>query len=201
MPVHTNNMMIAFTLGLLLFLGVHSIRIFADGWRAQQVKRLGEARWKALHTLASLVGIALLIWGFRATRSESLVLWTPPKAARHAAAALTLVAFVFVAAAYVPGNRIKAKVGHPMVLGTMIWALAHLLANGTLVHALLFGGFLLWAAADFGASRRRDRAAGIRYPILGLGRDALAVISGAAAWFVFARFGHLWLIGVSPLGW
>lgn len=201
MTIPTNNMMIVFTLGLLLFLAVHSIRIFADGWRTQQVKRLGPTRWKALHTAASLAGIVLLIWGFRAARSESLLLWTPPKVLRHATALLTLIAFVLVAAAYVPGNRIKAKLGHPMALGTMIWALGHLLANGSVVHAMLFGGFLLWAAADFVASSRRDQAAGVRYPVLGLGRDALALGAGAIVWFVFARFGHQWLIGVSPLGW
>jgi len=200
MVAYSNHMTIVFTLGLLLFLVVHSIRIFADGWRMQEVKRWGEARWKLLHTLVSLIGVGLLIWGFRAARAESSLLWTPPRAMKHAASVLNLVAFVFVAAAYVPGNRIKAELGHPMVLGTMIWALAHLLANGTVVHAILFGGFLLWAALDFSALRRRDRLAGIRYPVLGRSRDFLAVGAGAIAWFVFARFGHLWLIGVSPLG-
>jgi len=141
--------MIALTLGLLLFLGVHSIRIFANVWRARQLTRLGARRWKALYGLASLAGLALVIWGFGVARSEPVVLWSPPKAIRHLTAAVTLVAFVLIAAAYVPGNHIKAKVGHPMVLGVMTWALAHLLANGTVAHVILFGGFFLCAGADF----------------------------------------------------
>jgi len=192
--------MMVLTIGLLLFLGAHSIRVFADDWRAKQVKRLGEGRWKALYTLASLFGFGLLIWGFVLARSESVDLWTPPKAMRHVAAGLTLLAFVLVAAAYVPGNRIKAHVGHPMVLGTMMWAIGHLLANGLLAHLELFGAFLLWAAVDFSSLRRRDRAAGRRYPALGLRRDALAVGVGLIAWALFAIFGHKWLIGVQPLG-
>jgi uncharacterized membrane protein len=72
---------------------------------------------------------------------------------------LTLPAFILLVAAYVPGNRIKAAIGHPMVAGVKLWALAHLLANGSLADLLLFGGFLAWAVASFAAARRRDRAA------------------------------------------
>lgn len=191
--------MIVLTLGLLLFLGVHSIRIFADDWRAKQINRLGEGRWKALYALASAAGFALLICGFVLARSTSLVVWTPPKEMRLAAAGLTFIAFVFVAAAYVPGNRIKARVSHPMVLGTMIWAIAHLLANGRLAHAELFGAFLLWAAVDLRAVRERDRAVARRDPVLGLRHDVVAVAAGAIVWALFAAFGHKWLIGVPPL--
>ena len=50
--------------GLLLFLGVHSIRIFADGWRSAQVARLGVMPWRGLYAVASLIGFGLIIWGF-----------------------------------------------------------------------------------------------------------------------------------------
>jgi len=192
--------MIFLVLGLIVFLGMHSVRVFADGWRGAQLQRLGERRWKGLYSLVSLAGLVLMIWGFGLARTDPLVLWTPPPGMRHLAAGMTLLAFVLVVAAYVPGNRIKARVGHPMLAGTLIWALAHLLANGTLAHAVLFGGFLVWAAAAFAASRRRDRAAGIRYPVSGLGRDLLTLGTGALLWVLFARFGHEWLIGVQPLG-
>lgn len=195
-----NHTMIFLALGLILFLGVHSVRVFADGWRAAQLGRLGERRWKGLYSLVSLAGFVLMIWGFGLARRDSLVLWTPLPGMRHLAAVMTLLAFVLVVAAYVPGNRIKARIGHPMLAGTMIWALAHLLVNGTLAHAILFGGFLAWAMADFAVARRRDRVAGIRYPALGLGRDLLTVGAGAVAWILFASFGHEWLMGVRPLG-
>lgn len=185
-------------LGLLLFLGTHSIRIVADGWRAAQVDRLGLNRWKGLYSLVSALGLGLVVWGYGLARAEPVALWTPPGWTRHLAALLTLPAFILIAAAYVPGSRIKAAIGHPMVAGVKVWAIAHLLSNGNLADALLFGAFLLWAVVDFRSARRRDRAAGVRYRPGSAARDGLAVAAGTGAWALFAGFLHLWLIGVRP---
>jgi len=187
-------------LGLLVFLGTHSLRIVADDWRSAQIARLGLQRWKAMYSLASAVGLGLIVWGYGLARAESPVFWGTPAWARHLAAALTLPAFILLVAAYVPGNRIKAMVGHPMLAGVKVWALAHLLANGKLSGVILFGAFLAWAVADFIASRRRDRVAGRSYPASGAARDAVVVAIGAAAWALFAFYGHAWLIGVRPFG-
>ena len=185
-------------LGLLLFLGTHSIRIVADGWRAGRVARLGENRWKGLYSLASALGLGLVVWGYGLARAEPLALWTPPGWTRYLAALLNLPAFILIAAAYVPGSRIKAALGHPMVAGVKVWAIAHLLSNGNLADLLLFGAFLLWAVADFRSARRRDRAAGVVYRPGSAARDGLVVAAGAGAWALFAGFLHLWLIGVRP---
>jgi uncharacterized membrane protein len=109
-------------------------------------------------------------------------------------------AFILIVAAYVPGNRIKAGLGHPMVAGVKVWAFAHLLANGTLAGVILFGAFLAWAMADFASARRRDRRAGTVYPAGTIARDAVAVIVGLVAWAAFAFYLHGWLIGVRPFG-
>ena len=185
-------------LGLLLFLGIHSIRIVADGWRMARVARLGENRWKGLYSLASALGLGLVVWGYGLSRAEPVVLWVPPGWTRHLAALLTLPAFILIAAAYVPGSRIKAAVGHPMVAGVKVWAIAHLLSNGNLADVLLFGAFLLWAVADFRSARQRDRAAGVSYRPGPAARDGLVVAAGTGVWALFAGFAHLWLIGVRP---
>jgi len=185
-------------LGLLVFLGTHSLRIVGEGWRGAQIARLGLQRWKAIYSLVSAVGLGLIVWGYGLARAESPVFWGSPAWARHLAGALTLPAFILLVAAYVPGTRIKAAVGHPMLAGVKVWALAHLLANGKLSGVILFGAFLAWAVADFIASRRRDRAAGRRYPAQGLARDVIAVVLGSAIWAAFAFWGHAWLIGVAP---
>lgn len=185
-------------LGLLLFLGTHSLRIVADGWRAQRIARLGENGWKGLYSLASALGLGLVVWGYGLARAEPVVLWAPPGWTRHLAALLTLPAFILIAAAYLPGNRIKAAVGHPMVAGVKVWAIAHLISNGNLADALLFGAFLLWAVADFRSARQRDRAAGVRYPAGSAARDGMVIAAGAGAWALFAGFLHAWLIGVRP---
>ena len=151
-------------LGLVLFLGVHSTRIVADGWRTATIARVGEKPWKGIYSLLSIAG------------------------------------FVLLAAAYVPGNAIKRAVGHPMMAVVKVWALAHLLANGTLADVLLFGTFLSWAVLGFIAARRRDRASGTTYPAGPGSRTAIAVVAGLVAWAVFAFALHRPLIGVAPFG-
>ena len=187
-------------LGLVLFLGVHSVRIVADGWRARTLARIGEPAWKGAYSMLAGVGLVLIVWGYGMARRAPVVLWEPPAGMRHLAALLTLAAFVGIAAAYVPRNAIRARLHHPMVLGVKAWALAHLLANGTLADVLLFGGFLLWAVFDFRAARRRDRAAGTVYPPGSPAGTATAVAVGVAAWALFALWGHQALIGVRPFG-
>lgn len=187
-------------LGLLIFLGVHSVRMVADDWRSHCMARLGPATWKGLYAMLSLIGFVLICWGYGLARQHPVVLWTPPMATRHVAALLVLFSFVLVAAAYVPRNSIKSRVHHPMVLGVKVWAVAHLLSNGNLADVLLFGSFLAWAVLSYSAARRRDRAAGGHYPAGTSGATALAVAVGVAAWIVFALWLHSWLIGVRPLG-
>ena len=185
-------------LGLIVFLGVHSTRIFAEDWRTTQRKRLGENAWKGIYSVVSVVGFGLIVWGFGLVRQEPVVLWTPPVAMRHVAALLTLVAFVLLVATYVPRNAIKSRIHHPMLLSVKVWALAHLLANGKLADVLLFGAFLAWAVACFIAAQKRDRAAGAQYPAGTTGATAATVAIGVAVWAAFAFWLHGVLIGVRP---
>jgi uncharacterized membrane protein len=187
-------------LGLVLFLGVHSTRIVADGWRSATIARIGEMPWKGIYSLVSIAGFALLIWGFRAARADTLVLYAPPVWARHVAALLLVVSFILLVAAYVPRNGIKAKLHHPMVLGVKVWALAHLLANGVAADVVLFGAFLAWAIVSYRAARQRDRASNAVYPPGTAAMTALTVVIGVVAWAVFAFMLHGPLIGVRPFG-
>jgi uncharacterized membrane protein len=192
--------MTALILGLVIFLGVHSVRIFAEDWRTAQVARLGPNGWKALYSVVSLAGFVLLVWGYGESRTNPVDLWSPPRWTAHVTALLTLPAFVLLVAAYVPGTRIKAAVGHPMILGVKLWAFSHLLSNGRLADVVLFGAFLVWAILDFRAAKARDRAAGTRYAAGPVMRDVIAVVVGVGAWAAFAMVLHAWLIGVRPFG-
>jgi uncharacterized membrane protein len=187
-------------LGLILFLGVHSARVFGEGPRTALQARLGELGYKGAYSVVALAGLVLIVVGYGATRETPQSVWIAPIWTRHLAALLTLVSFVLLAAAYVPGNAIKARLHHPMVLGVKVWALSHLLANGMLADILLFGGFLLWAVLSFRAARGRDRAAGTVYPA-GRGAPTLvAVAVGVGAWAVTAFWAHGVLFGVKPFG-
>lgn len=191
--------MLELALGLLIFLGVHSVRIVANDWRGEQLQQRGEAMWKLGYSALSLLGFSLIVWGYGLARQNPQVLWGTPKGMNHLAALLTLIAFVMLAAAYVPRNAIKARLHHPMVIGVKVWAFAHLLANNTVADLLLFGGFLAWAALSFRAARQRDRLNPPVAPTTSRGGTALAILIGALAWAGLALWGHAALIGVRPL--
>lgn len=187
-------------LGLVLFLGVHSVRIFAETWRTGMRARIGENRYKAVYSLISLLGFALMVWGFGVARDTPTQWWSPPVGMRHLASLLTLLAFVLIAAAYVPGNSIKARLHHPMVLGVKTWALAHLLANGMLHQTVLFASLLVWAVLDFRAARARDVAEQTAYPPGNAVATGITLLVGGLGWAVFAFWLHGLLIGIRPLG-
>jgi len=197
-------------LGLLLFLGAHSTRIFAENWRQATLERLGEKAYKGVYTLVSLAGFGLMMYGFDQVRWDSPVLWSPPIWAKHGAAVLMLLSLVLLACAHAPRNAVKAKLHHPMVLSVKVWALAHLLANPRLADVVLFGAFLLWSVLNFRAARQRDRLAAATATV-GEGSGAIepevssaatwrAVGIGVVVWAILLSRGHAWLFGVSPLG-
>ena len=187
-------------LGLVIFLGSHSVRIFAESWRGARIAAMGLNAWKGVYSVVSILGFVLIVWGYGVARGAPVILFSPPVWTKHVAALLTIPAFILLVAAYVPGTRIKRAVGHPMVAGVKVWAFAHLLANGTLADVVLFGAFLVWAIVDYIAARRRDRAAGTVYVVGPVTRDVTAVVVGLVAWAAFAFWLHAALIGVRPFG-
>lgn len=192
--------MTALIVGLVIFLGVHSVRVFGEGWRSSARARWGENAYKGFYSIASVAGFVLIVWGYGLARQQPVLLWLPPVWARHLAALLTLPAFVLLVAAYVPGNSIKSRLHHPMILGVKMWALAHLFANGMLAAVLLFASFAAWAVLSFRAARQRDRLHQVSYASGRAVPTLVTVVLGLAAWAAFAFWGHGALIGVRPFG-
>lgn len=189
--------MIYLILGLVLFLGIHSVGIFSTTLRDNTIARIGEGPWKGLYSLLSIAGFVLLVWGYGMARQQPIVLYSPPLWTRHLAALLMLPVFPLLLAAYLPG-RIKTAAKHPMLAAVKFWALAHLVANGTLADVLLFGGFLVWAVADRISMKRRPVRAVPGAPPSKL-NDVLIVVVGLALYVIFALWLHARWIGVSPL--
>jgi uncharacterized membrane protein len=186
-------------LGLVIFLGGHSIHLAAPGWQAAQRERLGQRKWRLIYSLVSLIGLALVVWGYAMARHSPVLLWVSPPGMRHLTALLVLLAFILFAAGDVPRNSIKAVLRQPAIMGVLVWAAAHLLANGMLADLVLFGSFLAWAALDLVVTRRREAGAGETYPAGTLRGNVTVVVSGALIWAVFAFWLHEWLIGVRPI--
>lgn len=197
-------------LGLVLFLGAHSTRIFADGWRTRTLEAWGEKPFKGVIALVSLLGLYGLVVGYAQVRMEPVVIWQPPMATRHISVLLMLFASILLVAAYIPANHFKVRLGHPMVLSVKVWALAHLLANGNLADLILFGAFLAWSVMNFKSARARDRA-NAESQALVLDEDAqpampktsatlMVVVVGAGLWALITFVLHAQVVGVSPMG-
>jgi len=192
--------MVLLIIGLAVFLGVHSVQIFAPGSRAAFIAKRGAGPWKGLYAALSGIGFVLLIKGYADARAAP-ALWTRPQGAELVTAVLVLAGFILVTAAYWPRNHIKAAVKDPMVLGVGAWALGHLAVKSSAPALALFGGFLVWAVLDFISLRRRPApSGGTAAASPSLVNTAGVVVVGAALGIAFAVWGHLLLIGVRPFG-
>ena len=194
-------------LGLILFLGAHSVRILADGWRDQTIAAYGEKAFKGVYTLVAILGFYLLVVGYGEARLQPLVLWNPPIFTKHISMLLMLLSSILLIAAYIPRNHFKMRLKHPMVLSVKVWALSHLLANGNLADLVLFGSFLIWAVLNFRSARARDRAqvqnsdANEEAPLKpNLLASLIALFGGMGLWAVITFVLHAKVVGVAPMG-
>ncbi len=192
--------MAVLVLGLVIFLGLHSTRIIAEGGRAKAIARLGEGPWKGVYSLLSLIGLALIVWGFGQARwNAAAELWVPPIWTRHTTILLMLISLILIGAYIFKRSHIAVATHHPMVLGVAIWAAGHLIANGSAADLVLFGAFLVWAVADLVSSYGRDARNAVVYPAPNWGATIGAIVLGVVLWLALLGGLHLWLFGVSPM--
>jgi uncharacterized membrane protein len=184
-------------LGLVAFFGVHSISLLALDWRNRTAERLGTRAWQAFYSIASFVGIYLLVSGYSAARASALVLYVPPYWTRYLAALLMLPVFVLALASVLPG-RIRVRSRHPLLIATMLWAVAHLLTNGGVADLLLFGTFLAWAVAVRLSLDRRPSRPKFKLSV-STANDVIAVVGGLALYAVFILWLHVRWFGVPVL--
>ncbi|ABM60850.1 NnrU family protein [Halorhodospira halophila] len=188
--------MLILLLGLILFLGTHSVRVVADDWRSNQIAAYGEIPWKTAYSALSLVGLIIAIYGYGLTRVDAVWVWMPPNWTAHLMALVMIPAFILLFSAYGPANRIRNAVGHPMLLAVALWALAHLMANGRLGDLVFFGAFLAWASVTFVAARERDRRQAASPTPAQRWGNAWAIGGGLIGYIVFALFLHIPITGV-----
>ncbi|PST19450.1 NnrU family protein [Rhizobium sp. JAB6] len=186
-------------LGIVLFLGLHLIRVVVPGLRTSLIASLGEEGWKIAYSIASIIALIVLIYGFGQARDMTPI-WSPPIWMSHITILLMLFALICLVASLLPAGHIAVKTKHPMVLSVKIWALAHLLSNGDGAAMLLFAAFLAWGVILRISLKRRERAGEITLrPFVSAKYDLYAIIIGAIAWILIIWKLHAWIIGVSPL--
>lgn len=185
-------------LGLVIFLGIHSVRIFAPAWRDARVAAMGEGPWKGVYSLVAVVGLVLMIWGYYLARPLAPVLYFTPFWMVHLQLLLMALSFIALAAAELPAGRLKPMLKHPMLVAVKLWAFGHLLVNGDLASVLLFGAFLAWAVVDRISAKRRNAPVPAPGPV---SNDILAAAIGLVVYGLFVWKLHEWLIGVPvPMG-
>ncbi|MEK1896667.1 MAG: NnrU family protein [Rhizobium sp.] len=186
--------------GIIIFLGLHLIRVIAPGLRQSMIESLGERGWKIAYSIVSILSLILLIYGFGQARQVTGMLYTPPVWMAHITLTLMLLAMICLVASLLPAGHIAVKTKHPMVLSVKIWAFSHLLANGETASVLLFGAFLAWGVILRIALKRRERAGELTLrPFVSGKYDLYAVIIGVVAWALIMFKLHELLIGVAPI--
>ncbi len=185
--------------GLVLFIGTHLLTTRREV-RAALIARLGEGGYKGLYSVASIVGVVLIGWGFGTYRATGWVdIWYPPAWTRHITVALMWIASICVVAAYSPG-RIKTTLKHPMLVGVKVWAFAHLVSNGDLGSIILFGSILGWAVFDRISLKRRTDPGGPVIPVGGRRQDVIALIGGTILYLLLGFLFHPLVVGVPAFG-
>ena len=180
-------------IGIVLFGGIHLFAMLAPAARDRLKQQMGEGPWKGVFSLVSLIGLALIIWGFSRTREgpeAGDMLYVPAEWTRHAAMLLVLIAFIAVSSFH-GKSYLKLWLQQPMSIGIAIWAAAHLLANGRRADVVMFGFFLLLALLDIILSTVRGE---IPHHQPQLRSDVIAVIVGVILYLVFLLGFHPYIL-------
>lgn len=182
-------------LGLAVFFAPHVFTAFRAE-RQAAIARVGENTYKAVYSVLSFIGLALIVYGYARYRATGWIdVWYPPAWTRHVTVALVWPAVIMVVAAYSPG-RIKATLKHPMLAGIKLWAFAHLISNGDLGSIVLFGSFLAYAVFDRITLKRRTDPGAPPIPVGGLRNDVIAVAGGTVLYLLLGGLFHPYVIGV-----
>ncbi len=188
--------MLFLVLGLVVFIGIHSIRIVAPGWRENTIKSVGENAWKATYSVVSLASFVLLIFGYSLAKPEAGQIYAPFSEMYHVVLLLMAVAFVMMMVSNLGPSHIKQKFKHPFLLATILWSISHLWMNGDSASVVLFGSFLVWAVIDLRSALKRPK---IEKPAPILRNDIISVVVGLGLYGLFLWVLHEALFGVAPV--
>ena len=184
--------MVRLILGLAVWSGVHLFPSLGGRRRAAWIQRIGEGPCKGLFALSIVTAIVLMVLGWRST--PPVPAYAPPTWGPRLADLAMFVSLVLFIGSSLPTN-LKRFVRHPQLTGVLVWALAHLMANGELRSLVLFGGIGLWAGVAMLAISRRDGAWEKPEP-LPLVAELKPLLAGGVAYALVA-WGHPYIAGVS----
>ena len=186
--------MLLFIIGLILFLGIHSLQLAAPGLRRSIIESRGEGAFKGIYSLISIAGFVLLLYGYGLYREDAPQWFAPIGWARGLSHLAIPVSLVLVVASQFPAGYIKRTVRHPMLLGVIIWGLVHLANNGDAASAILFGAFAIWAIIDFVSAMGRPSSPPAQVKVW---PDIVSIAIAVVLTWALIAFAHEWLFGVA----
>ena len=180
--------------GILLFAVIHLLPTVAPTFRQSLIGRIGENPYKGLAALLIVVSVVLMALGWRSTPEETL--YVSPDGARILSFVIICIGFLLIGAAY-HQTVIKRFIRHPMLTGVFLWAVAHLLVNGSVRAWVLFGGIAVWAIVEIILINRRDGVY-IKPDAPGFSEEMKTIFMGAII-LIAAVLAHPYIGGVPLL--
>lgn len=219
--------MATLVLATAVFLLTHFIA--STPLRPALVRAIGEARYRGIYVLAAFATLGWMIWAYARVPAQP-PLWTP---LRHAPLIVMPFALILIAGGLVrmnptavgaerllkeaePAQGMIRVTRHPFMWGVILWAAAHILANGDAKSAVFFGGFLALAALGTVLIDHRKRALPdwprfaqrtSNLPFLAIVQGRNRVVGSEIGWkrpamallvYAVLLWMHPWLFGVRP---
>ena len=181
-------------LGLAIWVIAHFFPVLMPVQREAIRSKLGAGLYKGLFALVIIGSIVLIVQGWKGTIPTQI--YVTGMGFRHAAMSLVALAFILFVAAKVKSTRIKRFIRHPQLTGLVIWAAAHLLANGDSRSLILFTTLGIWAILSIILINRRDGQWQKPDSVIGWPMELLIVIGGIVLTGIFFKI-HIYLAGVA----
>lgn len=178
--------------GVLIWSLVHLFPALMPAKRTQLINSLGEGKYKGVFALLVLIGLALIIVGWRNTVPTHV--YSPPSFGRHLTMLLMLFSVILFGAAK-GKNWITQRTRHPMLIGMTTWGVAHLIANGDIRAVVLFGGMTIWAIVSILLINKRE-GAWARPAAISTGKANLRLIVISVVVYAVLIFLHPYFAGV-----
>lgn len=190
--------MALFFIGLIGFIGVHSLNIFASNWRNQMVSKLGKLPWMGVYSLITLGFFVCMVMGYHDAQSSAVIFAEPPTGLKHINSLLIPIALVLAFAGSLPKGVIQKTLKHPQIIGVKLWALGHLLVNWDSTSLLLFGAFLAWAVILRISIKKRGGKPSDTQPNVIWDLLALALGLGISGWLIMGGHADLFRVSAIP---
>ena len=184
-------------LGLFIWVTVHLFPSVLPDKRQLLIKRLGNNAYQGIFALVILVGLILIVLGWRI--SVATHLFIPIELLRLPSVILIIIGFILMVAANFSDTRFKRIIRHPQLTGVFIWAIAHFMLNGDSRSVLLFSVIAAWCVVAMLTINHREGSWIKPDTTAGWGKEAGIVLTGIVIAAIMTYF-HKYLSGIQLLG-